>query len=165
MTRDFVDASEAGKKLAATLVTEAQIILAVLPNGAHIAVEIARKLNLPIVGIVPERNLDADVPVTVDVSHVRCAPDIRVLVVDDAVETGTAARAVARALSQAGFEHVELAVPICPRDSEHDMLRDFDKVHAVVRPMMRRSLNWHYEHVPNYTIEETQTLIATFAPR
>ena len=68
-----------------------------------------------------------------------------VVVVDDAVETGTAARLVATALREAGAARLVLAVPVCPRETEAVMLRDYDEVVAVARPLARRALTWHYE--------------------
>ena len=70
---------------------------------------------------------------------------LRVVVVDDGVETGTAARAVARALRDAGAVHLVLAVPVCPREAEADLRGRYDDVVAVERPLVRRSLRWHYE--------------------
>ncbi len=69
----------------------------------------------------------------------------RVVVIDDGVETGTAARAVADALRAAGATHVVLAVPVCPREIEAGLRPRYDDVIAVTRPLVRRSLRWHYE--------------------
>ena len=67
------------------------------------------------------------------------------LVVDDGVETGTAARAVVAALREAGAAYVALAVPVCPREAEADLRRRYDDVIAVTKPLVRRSLRWHYD--------------------
>ena len=69
----------------------------------------------------------------------------RVLVVDDGVETGTAARAVVAALREAGAAYDALAVPVCPREAEADLRRRYDEVIAVTKPLVRRSLRWHYD--------------------
>ncbi len=67
-----------------------------------------------------------------------------VVVIDDGVETGTAARAAASALRESGVESLLLAVPVCPREALADLQHRYDQVVAVVRPLARRSLAWHY---------------------
>ncbi|NBO46181.1 MAG: hypothetical protein EBU85_04095 [Actinobacteria bacterium] len=37
-----------------------------------------------------------------------------------------------------------LAVPICPRDVSAGLAPLYDEVVAVLRPMVRRALTWHY---------------------
>ena len=73
---------------------------------------------------------------------------VHVVVIDDGVETGTAAAAAAEVLRDAGARRLTLAVPVCPRDAEVGLLDRYDDVVAVVRPLVRRSLRWHYETLP-----------------
>ena len=68
-----------------------------------------------------------------------------VVVIDDGVETGTAAMVAGAALRAAGATGLVLAVPVCPRDSEAALRMRYDDVIAVTRPLVRRSLRWHYD--------------------
>jgi putative phosphoribosyl transferase len=67
-----------------------------------------------------------------------------VVVVDDGVETGTAARAIAHALRTGNPARLVLAVPVCPRQEGGSLALLYDEVIAVVQPLARRSLRWHY---------------------
>jgi len=89
--------------------------------------------------VVSTTDAGVSVEVPVDVSG------RRVLVIDEGVVTGTAARAVAAALREAGAAYVALAVPVCPREAEADLRRRYDDVIAVTKPLVRRSLRWHYD--------------------
>lgn len=67
-----------------------------------------------------------------------------VIVVDDGVETGTVARAVAAMLRELHPVRLVLAVPVCPREAEADLQHRYDAIVAVDRPLVRRDLRWHY---------------------
>jgi predicted phosphoribosyltransferase len=67
-----------------------------------------------------------------------------VIVIDDGVETGTAARAIALALRDQEPARLILAVPVCPRQESASLALLYDEVIAVVQPLARRSLRWHY---------------------
>ncbi len=75
-------------------------------------------------------------------------PELRLLVVDDAVESGAAAHDFAQRLHAQGLHQLTLAVPLCPRESIAKLQHDFDRIVAVVTPLMRRALSWHYEVLP-----------------
>jgi len=68
-----------------------------------------------------------------------------VVVVDAGVETGTVAREAAAALRQLEPAHLVLAVPVCPREVRADLQHRYDHIVAVVEPIARRALRWHYE--------------------
>lgn len=51
-----------------------------------------------------------------------------VIVVDDGVESGTAARAVGRALRATGASTIILAVPVCPRERLPELAQIYDQV-------------------------------------
>lgn len=73
------------------------------------------------------------------------SPPVQVaLVVADGVETGRAAAAVASTLAQAGWHRRWLAVPVCPRQSRPALEQRYEKIIALVTPLARRSLRWHY---------------------
>jgi len=139
----FADLADGGRRLAELLPPEAvadAVVLAVPPGGVTVGAAVAAALGLEVVPLLTTRDDDGvSVEVPVDVSG------RRVVVVDDGVETGTAARAVVAALRQAGASYVVLAVPVCPREAEADLRHRYDEVIAVTRPLVRRSLRWHYD--------------------
>jgi predicted phosphoribosyltransferase len=139
----FVDLADGGRRLAVLLgpALEADpLVLSMGEGGRVTGAAVAEALGIVVTHLETERT---DEGVRVEV-----APDVsgrEVLVVDDGVETGTAARAVAAALREAGATRVVLAVPVCPREAEAELRHRFDDVIAVDRPLVRRSLRWHYE--------------------
>ena len=139
----FADLSDAGRQLAELLTPDVvadAVVLAVPPDGVTVAAAVATALGLEVAPLLTTRDDDGvSVDVPVDVAG------RRVIVVDDGVETGTAARAVGAALRQAGAAYVVLAVPVCPREAEADLRHRYDEVIAVTRPLVRRSLRWHYD--------------------
>jgi len=139
----FLDLSDGGRQLAALISPElvADCLLVAVPSGgAVVAAALGDVLDLePEELVVTSTDDRVLVEVPVDVSG------RRVLVVDEGVETGTAARAVVAALREAGAAYVVLAVPVCPREAEADLRRRYDDVIAVTKPLARRSLRWHYE--------------------
>ena len=139
----FVDLADGGRQLAALVPAElvADCLLVAVPSGgAVVAAALGDVLGLRS-ELLAVTTTDAGVAVEVPVD----VSGRRVLVVDDGVETGTAARAVVAALRDAGAAYVALAVPVCPRETEADLRRRYDDVIAVTQPLVRRSLRWHYE--------------------
>ena len=142
MTR-FVDLADGGRQLAplvAALLTDDTLVVSMGVGGVVTGAAVAVELGVEVTPLLTSRTDDGvNVEVTVDV-------DGRdVVVIDDGVETGTAARAAATALRAAGAHRVVLAVPVCPREAEAELAQRFDAVIAVTRPLARRSLHWHYE--------------------
>jgi putative phosphoribosyl transferase len=139
----FADLADAGRALAplvdALLVTD-PVLVAVPPGGLGVGAAVATELGRDVVPLVTSRDANG-VVVTVTVEVVGRV----VVVIDDGVETGTAARAVATALRSAGATMVLLAVPVCPREVEAELRGHYDDVVAVTRPLVRRSLRWHYD--------------------
>lgn len=153
--KEFANLTDGGRHVAhplAELLSGRPAVLApILPNGVPIAVGIAETLDLPIVPLAAARTEDG-IEIAVSPEHVGAT----VVVVDDGVETGTAARAAARALREGGAERVVLAVPVCPREALADLALRYDDVVAVSTPMVRRSLTWHYADFD--TVDETEAL-------
>jgi predicted phosphoribosyltransferase len=119
----FVDLADGGRRLAALLVgtlDERTLVVSIGAGGRTTGAAVGEVLGVDVVHLETVRT-------------------------DDGVETGTAARAVASALRAAGASRVVLAVPVCPREAEADLRLRFDDVVAVDRPLVRRSLRWHYE--------------------
>ena len=127
---------------------DAPLLLAILPNGVPVAEPIAEALDLAIVGAAIEREGEP---------RVLELPDVAgrdVIVVDDGVETGTAARLVGAAVREGGAPSLRLAVPICPRQAEAHLQAIYDAIIAVERPLGRRDLRWHYDDFD--TIDEAE---------
>ena len=158
---DFLDFADGGRALARVLGEQPPrtLVLGMVPNGIPGAVEVARALDLPLKGVEVNRDeagiLDVRFPDLDDVQ--------RVLVVDDAVESGTAARAIGQALRQATPAEIVLAVPVCPRDELPSLQQLFDSVVAVMFPLERRSLAWHYDVVAPVPRNEAYAAIAAHA--
>jgi predicted phosphoribosyltransferase len=139
----FADRADAGRQLAALLapdVVEGCVLVGVAPGGVQVGAAVGEQLGRPLgalVVTVTDDGVTVEVPVEVS--------GRRVVVVDDGVETGTVARAVITALRAAGAAHVVLAVPVCPREAEADLRRRYDDVIALTKPLVRRSLRWHYD--------------------
>ncbi len=159
MNKDFINLEAAGVRLA-ELVEEVPVaVIAIVGQGAEIAVAIAKKFQVPVLAAILERNFETHEVISVEVPN-SIAQGLH-YVVDDAVETGHTTTAVFAALRACGYENLRLAVPVAPRDSESKLLPMTGPVTAVVRPMVRRSLAWHYEEVPNTSREQALQLIAT----
>lgn len=153
--KEFANLADGGRQLSeplsALLADEPAVVSPILPNGVPVALAIAEAAVLPVVPLAAQRT-DNGVVIEVRPEHV----GVTVVVVDDGVETGTAARAAVEALREAGAARVVLAVPVCPREAMGDLALRYDDVVAVSTPMVRRSLTWHYEDFD--TIDESEAL-------
>lgn len=158
MTR-LADLADGGRRLAPLVHAALQrgdadagdpLIVAVIPNGVPVAEPIADSLNLPLTGARLEREGEPRVADLGDVGG-RC-----VVVVDDGVETGTAARLVGAAARHGGADRLILAVPVCPREAQATLAGIYDDIVAVEHPLVRRDLRWHYAHFD--TIDEPEAL-------
>ena len=124
------------------------LLLAIIPNGIPVAEPLADALALPVAGAWLDREGEP---------HVIELPDVAgrdVIVIDDGVETGTAARLVGAALRSGGAARMVLAVPVCPRQAEAGLSALYDEVVALDRPLARRDLRWHYADFD--TIDEAE---------
>ena len=132
--RDFADAGEQLAPLLIDWLTAECVLIAIAPGGVPVA------KAAQATGLLPELELydfRGELPSGI--------AGRTVVVIDDGVETGTAARAMGALLRDAGAATTVFAVPVCPRESE-PMLRElFDDVIAIDRPFVRRPLQWHYE--------------------
>ncbi|MBM3690049.1 MAG: hypothetical protein FJW80_10450 [Actinobacteria bacterium] len=149
----FAKLADAGARLAPAVSDVASglrdpLLLAIIPNGVPVAEPVAAALRLPLAGVCLEREGEP---------HVTAVPDITgrdVIVVDDGVETGTAAWLVGTALRSAGAVRIVLAVPVCPRQAEAGLHSVYDEIVAIHRPLARRDLRWHYADFD--TIDEAE---------
>lgn len=143
--KDFENDVMAADLLLPLIEGDFDAVIAVLPNSVKISLKVANHLDTVLIEYWGDNNL-GDI-----------ASHTRVLVVDDGVETGRKALEIARSLGS----HIEkhLAVPVCSREIEAVLLGEFAKVYAVKRPFVRRSLNWHYEVRPEYSIAEARLIL------
>lgn len=140
----FADLADGGRRLAAILpdgLVERSLLVRIGQGGLVTGAAVADALGVEVLAVPTMR---ADDGVHVDVSGIDVAGR-EVLVIDDGVETGTAAMVAASALREAGAVGLVLAVPVCPRESEVSLRLRYDDVIAVTRPLVRRSLRWHYD--------------------
>ncbi|MBM3687560.1 MAG: hypothetical protein FJW85_11235 [Actinobacteria bacterium] len=149
----FANLADAGARLVPAVSDVASglrdpIVLAIVPNGVPVAEPLVEALALPLAGAYLDREGEP---------HVTDIPEVHgrdVIVVDDGVETGTAARLVGAALRSGGATQAVLAVPVCPRQAEAGLITLYDEIVAIDRPLARRDLHWHY--VDFDTIDEAE---------
>jgi putative phosphoribosyl transferase len=128
------------------LITDA-LIACVLPNGVPVALGIESVVGVhDLFGIPLTRTgetvvLDTDFLATFDESLVHGK---RVILVDDGVETGTAAMMCGQWLKSLVIAELVLAVPVCPRTAMNQLQFLFTNIVSVQSPLGARSLTWHY---------------------
>ena len=149
----FANLADGGARLVAAVSEAASalrdpLLLAIIPNGVPVAEPLAEALAMPLAGACLDREGD---PRVIDVPGV-VGRDV--IVVDDGVETGTAARLVGAALRSGGAARMVLAVPVCPRQAEAELSTLYDEIIAIDRPLARRDLRWHYADFD--TIDEAE---------
>jgi putative phosphoribosyl transferase len=157
----FDNLAGAGRALADQVVTELGpspdvIVLAVIPNGAPVAIPVAEALGVRAQALPVTR--------TDEGLEFGELPDVAgrvVVVIDDGVETGRVAREVARVLRHKGEplaapSRLILAVPVCSREAMAGLNNLYDQIIAVDQPMGRRALSWHFTDFD--TIEEAAAL-------
>ena len=150
---DFADLADGGRRLVAPLRDAAAALddaclVAIVPNGIRVAQPLADALGLPVAGAYLDREGE---PRVVEIPEIAGRAAI---VVDDGVETGTAATLVGVALREAGASRLVLAVPVCPRQADAALRLLYDDIVAIARPLARRDLRWHY--VDFDTIDEAE---------
>lgn len=149
----FADRADGGRQLAAVVpdavcgVGDA-LVVAIVPHGVPVAEPLADALGLPLTGACLDREGEPRV------TEIPKVGGRTVIVVDDGVETGTAAALVGLALLDAGAARLILAVPVCPRQAEPGLARIYDEIVAIDRPLARRGLRWHYADLN--TIDEAE---------
>lgn len=156
---DFASLVDGGRRLAPLLADAVErlpgvVLLAAIPNGVPVALGAAETLAVDVSGLAVQRSAaGASVPARPDLAG------RHVVVVDDGVETGTVARAAAASLREVGVASLRLAVPVCPREAEADLQHRYDEVIAVVRPLARRALAWHYRDFDTIDVPTAERLL------
>ncbi len=123
------------------------LIACVMPNGVPVALGIESVVGVrDLFSIQLTRNsetavLDSDFLATFDEGLVNGK---RVILVDDGVETGTAAMICGQWLRSLEVAELVLAVPVCPRTAMNQLQFLFTDIVSVQSPLGARSLAWHY---------------------
>ena len=153
--KSFANLSDAGEKLAELVRAEYSrspvVVLAVVPNGVPVALPVGRDLGVQVLALPVLRTDDG--PMVFEVPPVT---GLHVIVIDDGVETGAVARVAAQVIAKFNPASLALAVPVCPRESMADLTQRYDQIIAIDKPLVRRSLAWHYEDFD--TMDETAAL-------
>ena len=138
----FANLADAGDRLAPLLadLPRESLLVAIMPSGIAVACRIAKRTRMDVGAAFLARDEDG-----VRVTELPPVEGRTVIVVDDGIETGTAARAVVQAVRDAGAARVIVAMPVIPREVEAWLDLMVDQVIAIERPLARRSLAWHYE--------------------
>jgi len=138
----FANLADAGDRMApllAELPTDS-LLIAIMPSGIAVACRMAKQTRMDVGAAFLSRTDDG-----VQVSELPPVEGRTVVIVDDGIETGTAARAVVEAVRSAGAARVIVAMPVVPQEVQAWLAPMVDEVIAIERPFGRRSLAWHYE--------------------
>ena len=168
MKKDFTSLADAGAKLATLLqeqgigAREERIVLApIMPNGLPVALAVAEHVKLPVFPIRVERT-DAGVVVLNGSEMKSELAGALIVVIDDGVETGTAAMAAGSALADINTAGVVLAVPVCPRSARVMLDTVYSQIYATVQPMAPRALRWHFENFDTISERDAEIRLATW---
>ena len=143
------------------LLTDA-LIACVMPNGVPVALGIESVVGVrELFGIQLTRTdesvvLDPDFLSNFDENLVNGK---RVILVDDGVETGTAATVCGHWLRSLEVAGLVLAVPICPRTAVNELQFLFTNIVSVQSPLGARSLAWHYTDFEVIDLESALALL------
>ena len=138
------------------------LIACIMPNGVPVALGIesvvgARDLfGIPLTRTGETAELDPDFRSSFDESLVS---DKRVILVDDGVETGTAATMCGQWLRSLEVAELVLAVPVCPRTAMNQLQFLFTDIVSVQSPLGARSLAWHYTDFDVIDLQAAQALL------
>ncbi len=138
------------------------LIACVLPNGVPVALGIesvvgARELfSIQLTRTGETVVLDPDFLAGFDAKSVQGK---RIILVDDGVETGTAATICGQWLKSLDVAELVLAVPVCPRTAVNQLQFLFTSIVSVQSPLGARSLSWHYTDFDVIDLESAVTLL------
>ncbi len=157
---EFTDLASGGRALVPVLERfkgrSDVLVLAVVPNGVPASIEVARALHSPVRGVDVIRDghgiSDVALPDLSGFAHL--------IVVDDAVESGSAARAVGQALRAATDAELILAVPVGVSAACGTLGVVFDVVVTAVLSAERQPLTDHYSNLTLLSRAEGLALLA-----
>lgn len=139
------------------------VLMPIMPNGVRVALGVEAVLgDRTMIGVPLERS-DSGADITdifreqFDDNQVQ---NKVVVVIDDGVETGTAATAVGKWLKQMDVRELVLAVPVCPKTGINRLQFTFDRIIALNSPLGARSLAWHYEDFDVIDSDQAEKILA-----
>ena len=168
MSAKFENLFDAGVELGSLLREQhldliADVLIAcIMPNGVPVALGIesvvgARDLfGIQLTRTGETAELDPDFRSNFDENLVKGR---RVILVDDGVETGTAATICGQWLRSLGVVDLVLAVPVCPRTAMNQLQFLFANMVSVQSPFGARSLAWHYTDFDVIDLESAAALL------
>ena len=158
----FANLFEAGVELGSLLqrLDSSFVIVPIMPNGVPVALGIESVIGAREMIPLNVTRTEAGVqPAALGVD--RALTDRAVVLVDDGVETGTAAKACGAWLREQGVSELILAVPVCPKTSANEMQFIFESIITINTPLGSQALTWHYENLDVIDLATATELLAT----
>lgn len=135
-------------------------LVPIMPNGVPVALGIESAIGTcDLVALDVERS-DNGVEVVGFMADF-ASQGSTVFVVDDGVETGTAAKACGLWLREQGVQTLGLVVPVCPKSAEYSLRGIFDVIISAQAPLGTRALSWHFEDFDVIDVDAATALLAT----
>jgi len=163
----FANLFDAGAELGARLADlSSEVLLApIMPNGVPVALGIESVMGVrDLAPLYVERTSTgvqvAGFTATLD-RELNLASRV-VVVVDDGVETGTAARACGTWLKEQGALHCVLAVPVCPKTAVNSLQFLYQSIVSVNSPLGTQALSWHFQ---DFDVIDMDTATALLSAR
>jgi predicted phosphoribosyltransferase len=158
----FANLYEAGVELGSLLhgLDPATVIIPIMPNGVPVALGIESVIGAQELVPLHVVRADAGVKPTGLGSDLELQDRVVVLV-DDGVETGTAAKACGAWLREQGVARMILAVPVCPKTSANALQFIFDDISTINAPLGAQALTWHYDTFDVIDVAAATELLAT----
>lgn len=160
----FANLLDAGIELGARLAhVPANVLLApIMPNGVPVALGIESVLGVrDLAPLHVERSSEGVRVKKFAFAESDTELSSRVVVViDDGVETGTAARACGAWLKEMGVVHSILAVPVCPKTAINSLQFLYESIVSVNSPLGTQALSWHFHDFDVIDVDTATELLA-----
>lgn len=161
----FANLFDAGVELAPRLacLTSEALVVPIMPNGVPVALGIESVLGVQDIAPLHVDRTSTGVQVVGFAAKVECELNLAsrmVVVVDDGVETGTAARACGTWLKEHGVLHCILAVPVCPKTAINSLQFLYQSIVSVNSPLGTQALSWHFQDFDVIDIDAASALLS-----
>ena len=163
----FANLFDAGVELGARLADlPSEVLLApIMPNGVPVALGIESVMGVRDLAPLHVERTSTGVQVagfTANLDREINLASRIVVVVDDGVETGTAARACGTWLKEQGVLHCVLAVPVCPKTAINSLQFLYQSIVSVNSPLGTQALSWHFQ---DFDVIDMDTATALLSAR
>ena len=157
----FANLFDAGVELGARLADlSSEVLLApIMPNGVPVALGIESIVGVRDLAPLHVERTSTGVQVAGFVPKLNLASRV-VVVVDDGVETGTAARACGTWLKEQGVRHCILAVPVCPKTAINSLQFLYQSIVNVNSPLGTQALSWHFQDFDVIDVDTAAALLS-----